>query len=107
MFKRYQDQENQSFLSAFVFESDNDFDVCEVSVEHKDGWKAISILIDSGASDSVAPPGLFPNVKVLETNASRAGVQYTAAGGHKIANLGMQRPYIRLPDGFSGIIYAR
>ena len=27
------------------------------------------------------------------------GVQYTAAGGHKIANLGMQRPYIHLLDG--------
>ena len=56
-------------------------------------------LIDSGASDSVAPPGLFPQIKVLETNASKAGVQYTAAGGHKIANLGMQRPYIYMQDG--------
>ena len=73
--------------------------MCEVSVEHKDGWKAISILIDSGASDSVAPPGLFPQIKILETDASRAGVQYTVAGGPKIANLGMQRPYIHPPDG--------
>ena len=73
--------------------------MCEVSVEHKDGWKAISILIDSGASDSVAPPGMFPEIKILQTNASRAGVQYTAAGGHQIPNLGMQRPYIHLLDG--------
>ena len=93
------DKENDKMLSPFVFERDDEFDMCEVSVEHKDGWKAISILIDSGASDSVAPPGLFPNVKILETNASRAGVQYTAAGGHKISNLGMQRPYIHLLDG--------
>ena len=35
----------------------------------------------------------------METNASRAGVQYTTAGGHKISNLGMQRPYIHLLDG--------
>ena len=65
----------------------------------KNEFKAISILIDSGASDSVSPPGLFPDIKVLETNASRAGVKYTAAGGHKISNLGMQRPYIHLLDG--------
>ena len=63
----------------------------------KDG--KISILIDSGASDSVAPPGMFPQVKILETDASRAGMEYTAAGGHKIPNLGMQRPYIHLLDG--------
>ena len=73
--------------------------MCEISVEQKDGWKAISILIDSGASDSVAPPGMFPKIEVFETNASKAGMQYAAAGRHKIANLGMQRPYIHLPDG--------
>ena len=82
-----------------MFEGDNEYEMCEVSVEHKEGWKAISILIDSGASDSVAPPGLFPDIKVLETNASKAGMHYTAAGGHRIANLGMQRPYIHLLDG--------
>ena len=79
-------------------------ELCLISVEHKDGWKAISILIDSGASDSVAPPGTFPDVKTLETNASKAGVQYTAAGGHKIDNLGMQRPYIFLQDGSKHIM---
>ena len=87
-------QENMSFMCPFVFEGEDEHEMCEVSVEHKDGWKAISILIDSGASDSVAPPGMFPQVKVLETNASKAGMQYTAAGGHKITNLGMQGPYI-------------
>ena len=53
------DIENENFLSPFVFEGENEYDMCEVSVEHKEGWKAISILIDSGASDSVAPPGCF------------------------------------------------
>ena len=88
---------NDVILSPFVVE--DDYEMCEVSIEHKDGWKAISILIDSGASDSVAPPGMFPQIKILETNASRAGMEYTAAGGHKIPNLGMQRPYIHLLDG--------
>ena len=56
------------------------------SFESQSGWTAISILIDSGASDSVAPPGTFPGVNVFETNASRSGLEYTAAGGHKIAH---------------------
>ena len=59
-------QNNETFLCPFVFEGDNEYEMCEVSVEHKDGWKAISILIDSGASNSIAPPGMFPEVKVLE-----------------------------------------
>ena len=61
------DKENDRTLSPFVFERDDEYDMCEVSMEQKDGWKAISILIDSGARDSVAPPGLFPQIKVLET----------------------------------------
>ena len=97
-------QEEDRHLCPFVFEGDNEYEMCDVSIEHKEGWKAISILIDSGASDSVAPPGTFPEVKVLETNASKAGVQYTAAGGHKIDNLGMQRPYIYLQDGSKHIM---
>ena len=93
------DASNDRILSPFIVAMNDDDDLCPISVDHKEGWKAISILIDSGASDSVAPPGTFPEVKVLETNASKAGVQYTAAGGHKIDNLGMQRPYIFLLDG--------
>lgn len=78
--------------------------MCPISVEHKDGRKAISILIASGTSDSVAPPGTSPDVKALEAKASKAGVQYTAAGVHKIDNLGMQRPYVFLPDGSKHIM---
>ena len=74
------------------------FESC-MSMEHKEGWVAISILIDSGASDSVCPPGLFPEVPVYETSASRNGVEYTAAGGHNIANLGMCQPIIHTLEG--------
>ena len=68
------------------------FDVCNISTEYKEGWKAVSILIDSGASDSVAPKSFFPNIPVMETNASKSGLTYTAVGGHKIRNEGMSRP---------------
>ena len=68
-------------------------------MEQKDGWKAISILIDSGASDSVAPAGTFPGVPIYETTASKGNLFYTAAGGHIIRNEGMCRPIIRTTDG--------
>ena len=70
-----------------------------MSMEYKEGWKAISILIDSGASDNVCPPGLFPEVPVYETDASRGGLEYTAAAGHKIPNLGMCQPVIYTLEG--------
>ena len=34
-------KENEQILSPFVFEGD-EYDMCEVSMEQKDGWKAIS-----------------------------------------------------------------
>ena len=74
--------ENQ--LNVFMTEEhDEDLSKYEscMSMEYKEGWVAISILIDSGASDSVCPPGLFPEVPVYETGASRNGLEYTAAGG--------------------------
>ena len=69
------------------------------SVGYQEGWRAISILVDSGASDSVTPPGVFPGIDVFETDASKAGLEYTAAGGHKIRNLGMCKPIIQTLDG--------
>ena len=77
----------------------------QFSSSYQQGYKAISILIDSGASDSVAPPGSFDKISVLETDASRAGLEYTAAGGHKIPNLGMCRPIVYRTDG-SGMTMA-
>ena len=60
----------------------------------QDGWKPISIMVDSGACDCVAPPDTFPGIPVVATTASRDGLEYTAAGGHRIANLGMSRPAV-------------
>ena len=63
-----------------------------MTTEYHEGWKPVSILIDSGASDSVAPKGFFPYIPVYETNASKANLMYTAAGGNKIRNEGMCMP---------------
>ncbi len=53
--------------------------LCDTSTEHHDGWEAVSILIDPGASDSVALKAIFPDIQICTTNASRADLVYTAA----------------------------
>ena len=65
----------------------------------QDGWKPISIMVDSGACDCVAPPDTFPGIPIVPTTAARDGLEYTAARGHKIPNLGMSRPVVFTSDG--------
>jgi hypothetical protein len=50
-------------------------------------FKIIEAVIDSGAEESVAPPGLFPGA-VVPSKMSRAGGRYRAANGARIPNLG-------------------
>ena len=58
------------------------------------GEKVIEVVVDSGAVQSVAPPGLFPGT--MEPSAmSRAGRTYRAANGSQIRNLGQVRvPFV-------------
>ena len=60
----------ERFLHPLVKESP--CGMSEVPLEHNNGWKAISIRIDSGASDAVAPAGTFPGVPIYEANASKS-----------------------------------
>ena len=56
-------------------------------------------MVDSGAYDCVAPPDTFPGIPIAATTASRDGLEYRAAGGHQIPNLGMSRPAVFTTDG--------
>ena len=58
--------EDENLLSPFYVEEDGESQLYEISSTYQQGYKAISILIDSGASDSVAPPGYFDKITVLE-----------------------------------------
>ena len=49
--------------------------------------KVVYAVVDSGAEDTVAPPGLLPG-RVVSSPMSRAGLTYHAANGAPIANLG-------------------
>ena len=44
--------------------------------------------MDSGASDSCAPPSLAPEVEIRESVGSRTGQNYNAASGKSLSNLG-------------------
>ena len=92
--------ENPFFhLSPFYIENDEGSQLCQVSTTRQDGWHPISIMMDSGACDCVAPPGTFPGIPIMQKTASRDGLEYTAAGGHRIPNLGMCRPVVFTMDG--------
>eukprot|EP00972_Heterocapsa_arctica_P073431 10845877-Heterocapsa_arctica.AAC.1 len=46
--------------------------------------------VDSGASQSVAPIGAAPSVKVVGSEGSRRGQHYISAGNERIPNIGEQ-----------------
>ena len=54
------------------------------------GWRRVTSVMDSGASECCAPPELAPEVPVTESEGSRRGQKYTAAaaGGKALENLG-------------------
>ena len=56
--------------------------------------RVIEVVVDSGAVQSVAPPGLFPG-EVEPSEMSKAGRTYRAANGSRIRNLGQVRvPFV-------------
>ena len=64
-------------------------DVCAVTKPNPAASQVVEAVVDSGAEESVAPPGLFAGV--MEPSAmSKAGGKYRAANGTRIRNLGQQ-----------------
>ena len=52
------------------------------------GWEKVAVQVDSGAVDSVAPPGIAEAFSVMKTKMSEARVGFVAANGSRIANFG-------------------
>jgi len=63
-------------------------DLCALRDEDEE-WECIEVMVDSGASESVAPKGRF-DAEVTDGQAKKDGVKYTAANGEEIPNLGEQ-----------------
>jgi hypothetical protein len=77
---------------ALLLMRETDKAVCAVSKdsEAKGQYKLVEAVVDSGAEESVAPPGLFPGV-VKASPMSKVGGKYRAANGARIPNLGQVR----------------
>jgi hypothetical protein len=70
--------------------------VAKEEVPGNGAYKIIEAVVDSGAEESVAPPGLFPGA-VVPSRMSRAGGRYRAANGARIPNLGQVK--VRFENG--------
>jgi hypothetical protein len=51
-------------------------------------WERIKSVMDSGATITVIPPSVGKLYEVIESAASKAGVQYQVANGNELPNLG-------------------
>lgn len=60
--------------------------------------RTIEVVVDSGAVQSVAPPGLFPG-QVSPSEMSRTGRTFRAANGSRIRNLGQVRVVFTSAEG--------
>ena len=82
-----------------VKRSDKDIDSISLEEERQIGtvnsykgeWEVIKVTVDSGAVDTVTPPGTAKYFPILETESSRRGLDYRAANGTKIKNHGARR----------------
>ena len=70
-----------------------------VSRQSDDGWLQVKGVMDSGASESVAPPDLAPHYPVTSSPGSLSGQEYTSASGNAIPNLGEKILDIVMEDG--------
>jgi len=62
------------------------------------GVQTVRAVVDSGASESVTPPGVFAD-PVVPSAMSRAGQSYTSANGGEIPNLGRTTVHFHTSEG--------
>ena len=74
-------------------------DLCAAWRLESQGWSRVDCVLDSGAADSVCPRSMAPHFRIDDTEASRAGVYYTAADGGRIANLGETTVPVAMENG--------
>ena len=68
-----------------LFEAEN-----ELNAMSEPTWKTMSMVMDSGAAESVAPIELAPWIPILESAGSRRRQTYLCTSGGKLPNLGMK-----------------
>ena len=62
-------------------------------------WEVSKAIVDSGAPIPVIHPSTGGGYEVLESEASKAGVEYETVGGHYLANLGKKMIAVLTQEG--------
>ena len=78
------DMGDEAFVNCFLAQYPEHVNV----VREQDEYQEIDFMVDSGASDTVIPPNIDPNVELQQSMGSKMGVMYKAANGDEIPNLG-------------------
>ena len=60
------------------------------SATHAPQWEVVEFAVDSGASETVIPENAVMAAPLQPSEASKRGVQYEVANGHRIPNLGQK-----------------
>ena len=77
------------------------YDTDLLAFENDQSWPPLEkgITIDSGAAECVIPVSCIPDVPIAESEGSKKGVHYVAAGGARIPNIGQKRVVFATPQG--------
>ena len=73
-------------------------ELCTAWKAEQAGWHCVEVVLHSGAADSVCPKDMCTWFEVVDSEASKAGVYYTAANGGKLFNLGQTNVPIALDN---------
>ena len=67
--------------------------------DEKNGWRRLTVVVDSGAGENVMPVGVLDFAPIKPTPRSKAGKGFRGAGGEQIANHGEQRVICKTKEG--------
>ena len=101
------DAENDEYvLHGLTDEDETPQDVLGINENGSNGsskttkkTRVVEATMDSGASQSVAPPEAVPEAEVKESDGSRRGQNYVSASGDRVPNMGEQVVKFVTPEG--------
>jgi len=65
----------------------------------QNGWRKVTVTVDSGSADHVAPEEEFSSSPLEESEGSKKGRRYIAANGQRVPNLGQRKVEMSTEDG--------
>ena len=86
-------------VGALVLETEANQVMMMTSESAHDGWRRVTVTVDSGSADHVAPEEEFAATPLEESEGSKKGRRYIAANGQKVPNLGQRVVKMATDDG--------